>query len=351
MRLRLMLLCLLPGFAACGAAKPAVETASVTVVNETEAVESRDDAADDPAIWRHAADPAASLIVSTDKKAGLYVHGIDGKRRSFLKTGRLNNVDLRDAVRIGERSVVLVAASDRDDPQQAMLSLFTLDTAAGTLKPLARLPAIDGEGYGLCLWRRAADLALFAFLVTKQGRIAQLQLDFSGAAPVAKRVRTLALKSQSEGCVADDRTGQLYVAEEDVGIWRFAADPAASVEAQRFARVDGKQLVADVEGLALAAIGEDDGYLLASSQGDNAYAVYGLRDARYAGRFRLVPNAGGIDGTRETDGIELMLGDFGADYPGGLFIAQDGDNAPQPQNFKLTSWQAIVRALPQLNQP
>lgn len=351
MKLRLMLLCLLPGFAACNGAKPAVETVSVTVINETEAVESRDDAADDPAIWRNAAAPAASLIVSTDKKAGLYVHGIDGKRRSFLKTGRLNNVDLRDAVRIGGRDAVLVVASDRDDPRQAMLSLFTLDTADGTLQPLARLPAIDGEGYGLCLWRRAADRALFAFLVTKQGRIAQLQLDFSGAAPAAKLVRTLTLKSQSEGCVADDRTGQLYVAEEDVGIWRFAADPTASGEPARFASVDRRQLVADVEGLALAAIGDDGGYLIASSQGDNAYAVYALRDARYVGRFRLVPNAGGIDGTSETDGIELLLGDFGADYPGGLFIAQDGDNAPQPQNFKMTSWQAIVRALPALSKP
>ncbi|MEL6238776.1 MAG: phytase, partial [Pseudomonadota bacterium] len=40
------------------------ETAPVGTVNE--------DAADDPAIWRNAADPAKSLIVGTDKKGGLY---------------------------------------------------------------------------------------------------------------------------------------------------------------------------------------------------------------------------------------------------------------------------------------
>ena len=35
----------------------------------------------DPAIWRNVQNPAASLIVGTDKKAGLYVYGMDGKVR------------------------------------------------------------------------------------------------------------------------------------------------------------------------------------------------------------------------------------------------------------------------------
>ncbi|WP_426030377.1 phytase [Caulobacter sp. DWP3-1-3b2] len=36
--------------------------------------------------------------------------------------------------------------------------------------------------------------------------------------------------TQSEGWVADDRTGQLYVAEEDVGVWRFPAAPEIQPE-------------------------------------------------------------------------------------------------------------------------
>ena len=69
------------------------------------------DAADDPAIWRNAADPAASLIVATDKKAGLYVYGLDGRTRSFADGGLLNNVDLADMGAAG----VIVVASDRND--------------------------------------------------------------------------------------------------------------------------------------------------------------------------------------------------------------------------------------------
>ena len=90
------------GLSGCSATDPApaaspVATASVQARGETQAVGTANaDAADDPAIWRNAANPAASLIVATDKKAGLYVYGLDGKVRSFVAAGRVNNVDLID---------------------------------------------------------------------------------------------------------------------------------------------------------------------------------------------------------------------------------------------------------------
>ena len=70
-------------------AAPAV---SVTARGETTPVgTSNADAADDPAIWRNATDPLQSLIVGTDKKAGIYVYGLDGRVRDFLDAGRVNN--------------------------------------------------------------------------------------------------------------------------------------------------------------------------------------------------------------------------------------------------------------------
>jgi 3-phytase len=109
------------------------------------------------------------------------------------------------------------------------------------------------------------------------------------------------------------------------------------------ATVDGVRLFADAEGLALAPKGGKGGYLVVSSQSDNAYTLYRLPSMAYAGRFRI--GGGAIDGTSETDGIDLMLGNFGPDYREGLFVAQDGDNAPDTQNFKYVGWAAIRRAL------
>lgn len=298
---------------------------------------SNADAADDPAIWRNAADPAASLIVGTDKKAGLYVYGLDGKVRDFLDAGRVNNVDLRDMGPAG----VIVVASDRNDLANAKLALFRLDPASAKLTALGTVAGGAGEAYGVCL-AKSGD-RLDAFIVIKDGTINQVVLDLASARPAGRIVRTMKLGTQSEGCVVDERTGRLYVAEEDVGLWRFDAAETGATTPIRIAAADGKQIVADAEGLAIAAEGANGGYLVASSQGDNAYALYRLSDDSFAGRFRVAQ--GTVGSTEETDGIEVLTGDFGPNFPGGLFIAQDGMNEPGAQNFKLVAWDDIRKAL------
>ncbi|WP_230769281.1 phytase [Sphingomonas sp. Leaf4] len=327
----------------CAVTPPPVVTPAaapmVAAVAETDPVDTAADAADDPAIWRNRRNPAASLVIGTDKKAGIHVYDLSGKRLSFTPAARLNNVDLRD---VGGR--VIAVASDRADEAQAHVALFTLDTVARRLVPMGRFPVGAGEAYGMCLWTRKADKALFGFVVMKDGRIDQVAIDLPpGKPPVVRTVRSMKLGSQSEGCVVDDRTATLYVAEEDVGLWRFDADPAAPTTATPVAKVDGTTLVADAEGLAIAPEGRRGGYLVVSSQGDNAYSLYRLPDLSYAGRFRI--GGGTIDGTSDTDGIELIAGNFGPRFPQGLMVAQDGDNAPETQNFKLVSWRDVKRAL------
>ncbi|SOB87270.1 3-phytase [Sphingomonas guangdongensis] len=336
----LVLLALLPGCTRTRSHVPIVSAPTVTVTAraETAAVATRNaDAADDPAIWRNPDDPAASLIVGTDKRAGLYVYDLAGRQRSFVNAGRVNNVDLRDMGAAG----IIVAASDRNDPLAAKLALFRLDPATATLAPLGTVPVGAGEAYGVCLYRQGD--ALHAFNVIKDGTIRQVALAL-GATPSAQMVRTMKLATQSEGCVVDERTHRLYVAEEDAGLWRFDARAGGSTAPVQVAAVDAHRLHMDVEGVALAAIGTGNGgYLLVSSQGDNAYAVYRLSDDGYVGRFRIA--AGRLGSTEETDGIEVMTGDFGAAFPGGLFIAQDGHNQPRAQNFKLVAWADIAAAL------
>jgi 3-phytase len=339
----LILLGLLPlAVAGCATTQRPLGTQIAQAVQargETESVGTANaDAADDPAIWRNRRDPAASLIVATDKKAGLYVYGLDGKARSFVDAGRANNVDLRDMGAAG----IIVAASDRTDRTAPKLALFRLDPATATLAPLGKIAVGTGEAYGICLYRTRR--ALFAFNILKDGTIHQVAIDLSGAGPSGRIVRTMKLATQSEGCVVDERTHRLYVAEEDVGVWRFDARATGSATPVKLAAADGIEIVADTEGLTLAPIGwGNGGYLLVSSQGDNAYAVYRLRDERFAGRFRIAAGAHGA--TEETDGIDVAVGDFGPAYPGGLFVAQDGINPPGAQNFKLVAWADIAKAL------
>ena len=316
------------------ASLPAVE---VTASAETRPVSTaNEDAADDPAIWRNPADPEASLIVATDKKAGLYLYGLGGASLDFDPAGRVNNVDLAE---LADGQVVVVA-SDRNDPAVARLRVYTLDTAARKLVPVGTTPGGTGEAYGLCV--HAQGDALHAFSVLKDGTVEEYRLTLLPDGIQSEHLRTRKLSSQAEGCVVDPRDGTFYVGEEDVGIWKFAAD---STQGELVAPADSKQLVADVEGLAIMPEGKDGGWLVASSQGDSAYAVYSLPGMEPAGRFRI--GAGEFGSTEETDGIDLMSGNFGPAYPDGLFVAQDGQNAPNAQNFKLVSWKAIREALTQ----
>jgi len=332
---------------AAGACKPLAEppaagvlpTVPVTATAETEPVgTAREDAADDPAIWRNAADPAASLIVATDKRAGLHVYGLGGKSLAFDPAGRLNNVDLVD---LGERGI-LVAASDRNDKANARIQLYRLDPAGPRLVKLGAVSGGKGEAYGICL-APAADGSVHAYSVLKQGLIEQVAISYDGKAVTGKTVRRLRVPSQPEGCVVDIRTNRLFIGEERAGIWQFDSRADGPAEGRQVARVDGKNLVADVEGLALSPEGADAGWLVASSQGDNSFAVYRLPDMALAGRFRIAK--GQYGSVEETDGIALALGDLGPNFAGGLFVAQDGENQPSAQNFKLVPWATITEAV------
>lgn len=327
--------------AACASVQPMGDPA-VSVAARAETVPvgtANEDAADDPAIWRNAADPAASLIVATDKKAGLHVYTLKGEQRGFLAEAGLNNVDLVEFA--GGR--VMAVASDRSDLADAHITLAELDPATGALEFVLRIKVGPGEGYGICASRPDAQGAFSVYSAPKNGIIYHTRINGATDPDALLNHRTTTLTtvpSQPEGCVLDDRTGTLYIGEEAAGIWAIDID---SGEKQLVAATGTGMLVPDVEGLALAPEGEDGGYLVASSQGDNAYGVYRLPGHEPVGRFRIA--AGEFGSVEETDGIELDPRSFGPAFPGGLFIAQDGINPPAAQNFKLARWDEILAAL------
>jgi 3-phytase len=330
--------------------KQVVETLSIAAVRETVPVASPGDAADDPAVWRNPADPAKSLIVGTDKEWGLHVYDLSGALLASVQAGLVNNVDLRADVLINGRSGVLVAATDRSEDPNGKLALYALETSPVGLRHLGHVPvASDGVGdvYGFCLWRRAADQVI-AVIPYNNGDVREYALDLSGPSPTATLVRDVKLGSKTEGCVVDDRTGQLYVAEERHGIWRMDAAPDSKTAPVLFAAVDGVRLIPDIEGLTIVTEstqgGAKGGTLIASSQNDNAYVAYDLETGRYLNRFRIA-GSGAVDGVTDTDGLEYAPGDFGAPFEDGILVVQDGDNAPDNQNFKLVPGQALKRLL------
>ena len=334
--------------APAGAHAAAVTARTVTPSLETPAVETWGDAADDPAIWVNPKDPARSLVIGTDKKLGLYVYDLEGRLLQTLADGRMNNVDLRDGFDVNGRSRALVAASNRTTKT---IAFYLLDPVTRRLSSAGdAVPTGFSDPYGLCMYAPAGG-GHFVFVNNGgDGRVRQWQVTAENGKAVARQVREFVVGSQAEGCVADDETGDLYVAEEDGGFWKYSARADGGDARREIDRVDGPNgLKADIEGVGLWRGEGGRGYLVLSNQGADNYAVYRREgDNAFVGLFHIVADpARGIDGVSETDGLDVTSAALGANFPDGLLVVQDGRNLSprERQNFKFVSWRAIAESL------
>ena len=327
-----------------GRVLPGLAADSVAAAVETDPVPNGGDAADDPAIWVNTRDPSRSTVIGTDKEGGLAVYDLGGKQLQYLPHGRMNNVDLRDGFRLAGAEVTLVTASNRDTNT---IAIYKVDPASRRLENVAVRDIHPGlETYGSCMYHSRKTGRLYYVVDSKDGGVEQWELFDAGGRVDAKEVRSFDVGSQVEGCVADDDLGRLYVSEEDVGIWRYGAEPG---EGDERVKVDSTgssgHLVADVEGLAITYGDGGEGYLIASSQGDSSYVIYERRGPNpFVHRFK-VRGGDSIDGTEDTDGIDVTTADLGATFSGGLFVAQDGENDSGNQNYKLVPWEAVIGAI------
>jgi 3-phytase len=327
------------------AVRASLETPSVGTAGE--------DAADDPAIWASprpvqiAGRTVSGFVAGTDKKAGLYIYGLDGRVLQFLAEGLLNNVDVIEGLVVDGRPQLLLGASDRTVGRHG-IALFLFDPAADTatnaVRPWGHLSTDVAEPYGFCFGRRDGEIE--AVLIGKDGAVRQYRVEADAAGlPVARELRRFAVGSIAEGCAVDEAGDALYIDQEDVGVWRYDFDPASGDARQQVAPVDGRRLTADAEGAAVLQDG-DRRYLIISSQGDSTFPVWRIDGDRpvYAGRFRVEDGAT-VDGVSGTDGVDALGGAVSPAFPEGLVVVQDDVNDRGTQNFKYIDWRDIRAAL------
>ena len=310
---------------------------------QTDVVMSQGDAADDPAIWLNPKNPAQSRVLGTDKQQGLEVYDLQGKRVQHLPVGRLNNVDVRPGFTLGSRTVDLAVATNRDHNS---LSVFSIDRESGELKAVGEIATPVKDIYGLCLFK-APSGEIYSFANDKDGTFVQHRLFAKGDQVQGELVRQFKVATQPEGCVADDQRQRLFLGEEDVAVWAVDARPDQPATLTSVIKV-GEQVHDDIEGLALYQT-EKDNYLVISSQGNDSYLVVDAEPPfALRGAFRVGVNAeAGIDGTSETDGLDVTSANLGGPWSKGMLVVQDGRKRmpEQAQNFKYIPWSEVAKAL------
>jgi 3-phytase len=311
---------------------------AVDVVPSIETVAAA--SADDAALWIHPTDTSKSVIIGTAKESAsaLRVYDLAGNQLQAVNSGKINNVDLRYNFPLNGQSVGLVAGSNRSNNS---IAIYKLNAQTGLLENAAARTISTGMAiYGLCMYHSPTTGKYYVFANSSSGQVQQWELFDAGNGKVdAKQVRSFSVGSQTEGCVADDVLGQLYIGEEDRGIWKYSAEPSGGSARTSVDQTGGGHLSADVEGLTIYYAQDGKGYLLASSQGSSQFAVY-QRDGNnsYVGNFKVVAG-NGIDAVTNTDGIDVTNAALGSLFPNGAFVSQDNDD-----NFKLTRWDSISTA-------
>lgn len=324
--------------------------------------------------------------------------------------GRFNNVDLVHGLRLPSGRADLAVTSDRGSDRLRVYRIDR-DRSGGPLTDVtdpSAAPVFSSSqeeineqrtAYGLATWTDPSTGRSYAAVSQRERtRIALLELTPKSDGTIGyRKVRTLDLPAdfrlpngtswspcgepgelpQVEGMVVDPANGTLYAGQEDVGIWRLPADlkgkPQLVDKVREYgvpgtydpsteecvAGADpgygGKRLSADVEGLTLLNEddGDGDGYLLASSQGDNTFAAYDreLSDGNeYEGGFRVAAASSTLDGSEECDGAAVLNEPLGDRYPNGLLVVQDGHDAPgDPErastNFKFVDLGDVLDAV------
>ncbi|MCX4825355.1 phytase [Streptomyces sp. NBC_01142] len=313
--------------------------------------------ADDPAIWRNAADPGRSLVIATVKEGGLRVYGLDARQVQSIAApaaprpddapGRFNNVDLVHGLRLPSgRTDIAVTTDrghdrlrihriDRDRPGGPLTDIT--DPAAPTVFSADQDEINDQQtAYGLATWTDRATGRSYA-LVSRRSRtsIALLELTATPGGTVGyRKLRTLDLPSsfrlpdgsswtpcaepgelpQVEGMVIDPANGILYAGQEDVGIWRMRADLTRPPQLVDRVREYGVPGVYDEE-TEECAPGVDPGF----------------------GGSRLAADVEGLTLLTESDGDGYLLTSSQGDNTFALYDREPGDDNEYEGGFRVTA--------------
>ncbi len=317
---------------------------SIEATLETEPVNSlnpAEDAADDPAIWYNISAPEKSVVFGSNKKNGIHAYDLSGKELQYIACGKVNNIDVRRKVKFGDGKADILAGSCRTDNS---IVIFVIDKN-GKINdtPDYKINLGTFSPYGFCLYKGENDI-LYNFVNSKTGEVKQISADLADSQLISNEVRNIKIPTKVEGMVVNDATHTLYVGEEQTGIHAFSAEPNTSTEGYLLngSTKANKKIRHDIEGLALIP----PNYLIASSQGNFSYAIFDTKKKKYINSFFI--KDGTVDGVEETDGLEVMKGDFNDQFPAGILVVQDGFNyndekVREAQNFKYVDLREVMK--------
>ncbi len=290
---------------------------------------------DDPA------DPAASLVLGTDKDAdgALYVFDLQGRivaDKVVRGLARPNNVDVAYGVLVGGQRVDVAVVSERYAHRIRVYRLPDMAPLDG-----GGIPVFEGERardvMGIALYTRAADGALFAIVsrsdafAPQQGYLHQYRLVDDGTGTL-RGMFTRAFGDWSgakeiEAIGVDNEAGFVYYSDENHAVRKYLADPMAEDADEQLAEFGHADFAEDREGISFYKRADGSGYILVSNQQDNSFNLYAREGSADVPQPHALLARVKLS-TEESDGSDLVSIELPG-YPGGLFVAMSTDRTFQ----------------------
>ena len=290
------------------------------------------------------------MIIGASPGKGLGTFNLDGSLREVVNFGKggAGEVDVRYNFPLGDEKISIIVSANN---KRNTIRIFTVNSDTRLLEEITGNEAtLKIRAYGSCLYHSRKTGKYYLFVTSREGFIEQWELFDSGEKKVdAKLVREInilpepieSVSPTTEACVADDEFGWVYFSQEnECNIWRYGAEPE---DGSIRKLMDNARITEDddVEGLAIYHTNNGDGYLIASVQGSWKYKVYNRKEPnKYIGTFNVIATDSSSI-VESHDCIELINRNLGAEFPSGLMVVQNGNNACG-RHFQLIPWQSIA---------
>jgi 3-phytase len=320
----------------------AQDTPAVPASRETQA--SPEGGATAIAVWVHPVDATQSLLITTDDNIGIATYDLSGEQVQLLEVGETSGVDVRYSFPFRGDDIPLVAVGMKDAQE---ILLFTVDAETRQLEQIGSITT-EAPHTGLCLYFSLITDNYYVFNTAEDGSVEQYVIGDDGSGSItATLARAFNVGSETEGCVADDQLGNLFLGEVAVALWRYDAEPEASNPRRVIDTVGIGNITEEIKGLALYTAADGEGYLLAADETGSAFLVYERAgDQAYVGTFNI--GAGdGVDAVDEPNALDVVSLPLGDAFPNGLLVSADDSNSDpdDDNNFKMVAWDAVAEAM------
>lgn len=243
----------------------------------------------DSAVWQ-SADGQQSLLISTLEGDGIAVYNAAGKEIQHIEGIEALGADVRYGLRSKDGKKVDIAAVGL--PDEDAIAFYQINSKANApLTEVGRLP-LEITPEGVCLGKNATSGDMFVASYDEAGNLMQYKLKFDGSKVSSAIqhdgkptfVRSMNVGGELSGCAMDDETNTLYVAEQNVGVWVYGADPENVKDRALLDVVEPLGHLEEIENLDIVYQAHGKGAIVIADEGQG-FVLYDRVSHKFLGKF------------------------------------------------------------------